>query len=209
MKVAVIGAHSGVGEHVIKELMERDHQALAVVGNENQLEDLKLRGAADLAIFEQENMNSLLKGYETVIFLNGISPKSHTGKSILVDHDVVQNTIKEAERQGVRRFIMLSAIRANELEDDPTRGIANREAADKKLESSNMIFTIIRSGRLNDSPGKGKIHASSLLNDSEAEISRDDLAAVLVETIENESTYHKTFEVSSGETPILEAIASI
>jgi putative NADH-flavin reductase len=45
MKVVVIGAHSGVGEHVIKELMERDHQSLAVVGNENQLEDLKLRGA--------------------------------------------------------------------------------------------------------------------------------------------------------------------
>jgi hypothetical protein len=64
---------------------------------------------------------------------------------------------------------MLSAMWANELEDDPTRAIANREAADIKRENSNMIFTIIRSGRLNDSPGKGKIHASSFLNDYEAE----------------------------------------
>jgi hypothetical protein len=71
-----------------------------------------------------------------------------------------------------------------------------------------MIFIILRFGRLNDSPRKGKIDASSLLDDSEAEISRDELAVVLVETIENESTYHKTFEVSSGETPILAAIAS-
>jgi hypothetical protein len=79
----------------------------------------------------------------------------------------------------------------------------------KSLNNSKLNFTIIYSGSLMDRPGEGNIHASALLNDSEAEISRDDLAAVLVETIENESAYHKIIEVSSGETPISEAIASL
>jgi hypothetical protein len=35
---------------------------------------------------------------------------------------------------------MLSAIRANELEYDLTRGIANREAADEKLENFKINF---------------------------------------------------------------------
>jgi hypothetical protein len=41
-----------------------------MAGNENQLKELKLRRAADLAIFEQEKMNSLFKGYgQSFLFL--------------------------------------------------------------------------------------------------------------------------------------------
>lgn len=209
MKVIVFGAHSAVGEFVVSKLREYEYPSCAVVGNQNQMELLKKRGADEVVVYEENSIQNLFRGYDSAIFLTGISPKAETGKTVMVDHQSVIETVKEAERQGVKRFVMLSPVSANEAVGDESREIAAKEMPDEFLRQSTLTYTVVQPGSLNDKPGEGQIAASVTLDSSTLEISREDLAEVLVTALEAESTYNKTFEVGAGETSIIKALASL
>jgi uncharacterized protein YbjT (DUF2867 family) len=209
LKVIVFGAHSAVGEFVISKLREYGYPSCAVVGNQNQMELLMNRGADEVVVYEENSIQNLFRSYEAAIFLTGISPKAQTGKTVMVDHQSVIETVKEAERQGVKRFVMLSPVSANEAVGDESREIAAKEMPDEFLRQSTLTYTVVQPGTLNDKPGEGKIAAAVTLDSNTLEISREDLAEVLVTALNSESTYNKTFEVGAGETPITKALASL
>jgi hypothetical protein len=72
-----------------------------------------------------------------------------------------------------------------------------------------LTYTVVQPGSLNDKPGDGKISAAVTLHSDTLEISRENLAEVLVATLHSESTFNKTFEVADGDTPVSEAVASL
>lgn len=209
MKVIVFGAHSAVGEFVVSKLRENGYLSCAVVGNENQMELLRKRGADEVVVYEESSLQSLFQGYEAAIFLTGISPKAQTGKTVMVDHESVIETVNEADRQGVKRFVMMSPISANEAVGDESREIAAKEMPDEFLRQSALTYTVVQPGALNDKPGDGKISAAVTLESDTLEISREDLAEVLVTALDSESTFNKTFEVGTGDTMIEKALASL
>jgi uncharacterized protein YbjT (DUF2867 family) len=209
MKVIVFGAHSDVGEHVVKKLHDNGYFSCAVVGNENQVELLEKRGATVVKLYEESISGTIFTGYDAVIYLTGTSPKAHTGKTVLVDHQSVIETVKEAEKQGVKRFVMMSAIKANEAVGDVSREIGAKEMPDEYLRQSGLTYTVIQPGLLTDKPGDGKISAAVTLDADTPEISREDVAEVLVKALEIEGAFNKTIEVADGETTIDRALASI
>jgi uncharacterized protein YbjT (DUF2867 family) len=209
LKVIVFGAHSAVGEFVVSKLSENGYRSCAVVGNQNQMELLKKRGADEVVVYEENSIQTMFQGYEAAIFLTGISPKAQTGKTVMVDHQSVIETVKEAERQGVKRFVMLSPVSANEAVGDESREIAAKEMPDEFLRQSTLTYTVVQPGSLNDKPGEGKIAAAVTLDSNTLEIPREDLAEVLVTALDSERTFNKTFEVGAGETPITKALASL
>ncbi|MBS8266709.1 NAD-dependent epimerase/dehydratase family protein [Mesobacillus boroniphilus] len=209
MKVIVFGAHSSVGEHVVSKLMKKGYTSCAVIGNENQTELLKNRGATDVVVYEEHLLTSLFHGYDAAIYLTGINPKGQSGKTVMVDHQSVIETVKEAEKQGVQRFVMMSAIMANETADDESREIGAKEMPDELLRQANLTYTVVQPGALTDKPGDGKISAAITLDSKELEISREDLAEVLVMSLEVESAFNKTFEVAEGDTVVSKALASL
>ncbi|WP_210364061.1 NAD(P)H-binding protein [Bacillus sp. REN3] len=209
MKVVVFGAHSSVGGFLVEKLQAKGHHSCAVVGKENQQVALRDRGASETAVYGQSSLDSIFKGYEAVIFLTGINPKAQTGKTVLVDHESVMETVKEAERQGVRRFVLMSAIKADEAVGDESREIGAKEMPDEFLRHERLNYTVVQPGALNDQPGDGKITAAETIGAKGLEISREDLAEVLAEVLNTENTFNKTFEVASGDRPIQEALASL
>jgi uncharacterized protein YbjT (DUF2867 family) len=78
-------------------------------------------------------------------------------------------------------------------------------AADEHLRASGLDYTTVRPGRLTNRPAAGRIDAAPALG-RKGEISRDDLAEVLVACLDLEGTVGKTFELLRGETPIREAL---
>lgn len=209
MKVIVFGAHSAVGEFVVSKLREYGYPSCAVVGNQNQMELLKKRGADEVVVYEEDSIQNLFRSYEAAIFLTGVSPKAQTGKTVMVDHQSIIETVKEAERQGIKRFVMLSPVSANEAVGDESREIAAKEMPDEFLRQSTLTYTVVQPGSLNDKPGEGQIAAAVTLDSNTLEISREDLAEVLVTAVDSETTFNKTFEVGAGETPITKALASL
>ncbi|RSD26666.1 SDR family oxidoreductase [Mesobacillus subterraneus] len=209
MKVIVFGAHGSVGEHVVSRLLKNGYKSCAVVGNENQIGLLKKRGAAEVVVYEERLLPTLFEGYEAAIYLTGISPKGSSGRTVMVDHQSVIETVKEAERQGVKRFVMLSAVTANESIGDESREIAAKEMPDELLRQSKLTYTVVQPGALTDKPGNGKVSAAVTLESAELEIPREDLAEVLVQSLEIEATFNKTFEVADGDTTVSKALASL
>ncbi|MBT2693860.1 NAD(P)H-binding protein [Bacillus sp. ISL-55] len=209
MKVIVIGAQSSVGEFVVSKLMENGYTSCAVVSDENQIDLLKKRGATEVVLYEESILPTLFHGYNAAIYLTGINPKAKTGRTVMVDHQSVIETVKEAERQGVKRFVMLSAVMANEEAGDDSRNIGAKEMPDELLRQSNLTYTIVQPGAFTDKPGNGKISASETLDSNELEISHEDLAEVLVMLLENEAAFNKTFEVAEGDTVITKALSSL
>ncbi|WNF23755.1 NAD(P)H-binding protein [Mesobacillus jeotgali] len=209
MKVIVIGAHSSVGEFVVSKLMENGYTSCAVVSDENQIDLLKKRGATEVVLYEERILPTLFQGYDAAIYLTGTNPRAQTGRTVMVDHESVIETVKEAEKQGVKRFVMMSAIMANEAEGDDSREIGAKEMPDELLRQSNLTYTIVQPGALTDKPGHGKVSAAETLDSNELEISNEDIAEVLVISLENEAAFNKTFEVAEGDTVITKALSSL
>jgi cytosine deaminase len=103
---------------------------------------------------------------------------------------------------------MVSSMGANpDQEGDDTFSVYLRAKgkADAELQASGLEYTIVRPGMLTDDPGTGSIQ----IGDQRGEISRDDVAAVLFVVLHNPATTGWAFGVTSGDTPIEQAIASL
>jgi uncharacterized protein YbjT (DUF2867 family) len=74
--------------------------------------------------------------------------------------------------------------------------------------ASGLDWTIVRPGRLTDAPGAGTVDAARALG-RRGEITRDDTALVLLETLHAPNTIGVAFEVLSGPTPVAQAIAAL
>ncbi|NUH84006.1 NAD(P)H-binding protein [Bacillus firmus] len=207
MKVIVIGANGDVGELVIRKLADRKHEALAVAANENQMEDLIKMGAVQAIVYDEEKLIPYLQASDAVIYLTGVNPKKHTGKTVMVNHQSISDIIQLAQKSNGRRFVMMSAVKAEESETDPSRKIAAKDLPEDMLKAADLVYTVVRIGQLTDNPGNGTITLSEKIHDRKAEIPREDAAEVLVESLDQEAVFHSTIEAASGDTPISEALS--
>ncbi|MFB6240738.1 MAG: NAD(P)H-binding protein, partial [Gemmatimonadota bacterium] len=80
--------------------------------------------------------------------------------------------------------------------------------ADVWLRRSELIHTVVRPGRLTEEEGAGTVEVADSLP-SGGSISRDDVARILVDCLDEEDTEGKTFAVVEGPTPIREALERI
>ena len=80
--------------------------------------------------------------------------------------------------------------------------------ADAHICRSELDYTIVRPGRLTSDDGEGKVDVAPD-PDSEGSISRDDVAAVMVACLDQQSTVGTSFDLVTGPTPIAEALASL
>lgn len=207
MKVLVIGADSEVGEFVIRSLVKHGHEAAAVLQAKNKMEDIRKAGAAEVYAGDQA-----IEGYarcEAIIFLSDSSPNTGAGKTVLVDHEAVADAIQEAKQHGVNRFVMMSAVRANEEQGGSTKNVGAKGVPDELLEETGLVYTVVRPARMTDKPGKGAVTIARELSAEEATISKEDTAAMLVAVLDRKAAYNKKFDVASGDTPIPDALQSL
>ena len=128
-----------------------------------------------------------------------------------MDYGGAAELVEAAEGRGVRRYLMLSAMGARDPEggSEPMRPYLRAKArADERLKESGLDYTIIRPGSLTEDEGTGNVEAAESLG-RRGEIPREDVARTLAAALEEKNTYHKTFEILSGETPIREALARL
>ena len=118
--------------------------------------------------------------------------------------------IEAAQAAGVRRYVMVSSIGA----DDPSSAseamrpyIQAKAEADAALVASGLDWTIVRPGMLTNEPGTARVAVGERLE--RAEVTRDDVAAVLVGVLDEPRTIGRTFVVVSGDTPIPDALRQL
>ncbi|CAN5189705.1 SDR family oxidoreductase [soil metagenome] len=211
MNILVAGANGNTGRQIVGLLVEDNHHVRAMVREASQGDEFEELGAEPVVADLENDINFAVMGCDAVIFAAGSGADTGTDKTIAVDRDGAIKLIEACEANAVNRFIMLSAVGTDNPENGPDKLKTYLEAkaeADKKLKKSNLNYTIFKAVSLTDDAETGKITARKKLDDSTGEISRADVAAAIVEALDNENTYRKSIEIAAGNTPIGGALSS-
>ena len=215
MIVLVAGANGKTARSLVRMLVEEDHKVRGLVRKEEQLSEVEQDGAEPVLVDLEEEVEGdvgrAVEGCDAIVFAAGAGPGSGAARKETMDYGGALKLIEAAERHGVRRYLMLSAMGASDPEsgsEEMRPYLSAKARADERLQSSGLDYTIIRPGSLTNEPGTGRIDAALSLG-RRGEISREDVAAIFAATLEAENTFGKTFEALSGDTPIREAIAAI
>jgi nucleoside-diphosphate-sugar epimerase len=215
MRVLVAGAHGKTARRLVRILTEDGHEVRGLVRKEEQMPDVEADGAepvlVDLEEAEVEGaVRRAVEGCDAIIFAAGAGPGSGAARKETMDYGGAVKLVDAAQKDGVRRYLMLSSMGAG----DPEGGseamqpyLFAKARADERLQMSDLDYTIIRPGGLTEEEGTGRIEATEHLG-RRGEISRDDVARTFAEALELENTYHKTF-VTPHDTPALPLVATV
>ena len=216
MKVLVAGAHGKTARRLVRMLAQDGHEVRGLVRKEEQMQDVEADGAEPALVdLEEEEVEGAVgravEGCDAVIFAAGAGPGSGAARKETMDYGGAVKLVEAAEKRGVGRYLMLSSMGAG----DPEGGseamqpyLFAKARADERLRESGLDYTIIRPGGLTDEEGTGRIDLAETLG-RRGEIPRDDVARTFAEALEMTNTYHKTFEILSGDAPIREALERI
>lgn len=207
MKVFVLGGSEGLGEYVLKELDAKGHEAVTMAETENRAEELKMHGADEVTLSQDEGFARAITGSGAIIHIAGASPGAGENQDTLVDYDAVITSLEEAERQGIERIVYLSPVRIDESEESKETGGKHRP--EEWVQKSRFTYTVIRTVKTVSKPGNGTIEVGEAVDADSDEVPFEDVAAVLVEALDNENTFNRAFEVVAGETAIREALDSL
>ncbi|BAU56559.1 oxidoreductase ylbE [Halorhodospira halochloris] len=211
MHILVVGAHGQIGSLLVERLAPSRHEVRAMVRYPDQQPALAARGASETVVADLErDCREAVRGVEGVIFTAGSGPLTGADKTDSVDRRGAKRIISAAEDAGVRRFIMVSAMRTECPEQAPEKlryYLDAKREADEHLRNSSLDWTIVRPGRLLDTPGKGRIKFGEDLD--YGEIPRSDVAALLGALIDVPASSRRILDAVTGETPIKQAIREL
>lgn len=213
MTTLVIGANGKIGRLLVERGAKRGLAMRAMVRDAAQREALEALGGegdgAEVVVADLlGDLDAAFEGVDRVVFTAGSGPHTGYDGTLLVDLHGAVRAIDLAKARGVRHFVMVSAMRA----EDPLRGpeklrpyLAAKDAADRILRQSGVPYTILRPGRLTDDPGTGRVRTSLGDTPDAITIPRADVAEALVALLEGEPA-NRTIDLLSGDVPIRDAL---
>ena len=212
MDVAVAGGHGKVGIRLLRLLADRGHRARGLIRNPDHAIELHSVGAqaVECDIEERDDISDCVRGADAVVFAAGAGPGSGPERKRTVDYAGAVKLIEAAKKNGIDRYLIVSAISVDRPEEWSGQMRPYYEAkrdADQAVLESGLSYTIVRPGGLTDDPGTGLVKVGTDLE--RGEIPREDVAATLLAVLETPSAIGETFELVSGDTPIEEAIRAL
>lgn len=214
MRVVIAGGHGKIALILEQLLTARGDTAIGLIRNPSHASDLAAAGAQpvvlDLEHSSVAEVAETLRGADAVVFAAGAGPGSGVARKQTVDRDAAILLADAAEAAGVTRYVMVSAISADDRSLDSQYDevflayIRAKSEADANVRArSGLQTTIVRPGRLTDEPGTGRVQVAE--STGRGDIPRADVAAVLLAVLDSPATAGRTFELISGDTPIAEA----
>jgi uncharacterized protein YbjT (DUF2867 family) len=214
MRVVVAGGHGKVALLLESVLAERGDTPVGIVRNPAHVADLEGSGAQavvlDLEEADVEAVADVVRGADAVVFAAGGGPSSGAARKETVDKGAAILLADAAERAGVRRYVMVSAMgteRADPDSDDVFQVyLRAKRAADEDLMARDLDWTVVRPGRLTDDASTGRVEVGTL---GPGEVTRADVAAVLAEVLLTGSTIGKAFDLLAGDQSVDVTLAGL
>jgi uncharacterized protein YbjT (DUF2867 family) len=212
MEVVVAGGHGQIAMRLLELLAQRGDRARGLIRNPDHTGDLERIGAEPVVfdLERDEDLAGRLASTDAVVFAAGAGPGSGAERKKTVDLGGAVKLIEACEAAEVSRYAMVSAMGVDrESWPDQMRPYyeAKRDA-DEALRSSKLDDTIIRPGRLTNRPGSGRVELGTPLQRG-GEVSRDNVAAVLLACLIEPRTAGLTIDVLDGDASVERAIASL
>ena len=210
MKVLVIGANGNTATRVVRLIKnETSHEPIAMIRNTTQRIKFDKLGVTTVLGDLEYPIDHAIMGCDAIIFAAGSGGQTGKDKTVLVDHIGAIRSMVTAQVHGVKRYIMLSSINADENSNSRIAHYHKAKAfADRHLIETNLDWTIVCPGGLRDEEGNGLVSVNSELF-LEGLTTRDNLAATLVSCLKLPNTIGKRFSLLEGKTPIKEALLNV
>jgi uncharacterized protein YbjT (DUF2867 family) len=214
MVVAIAGGHGKIALRLTRLLTDEGHVVRSLIRNPDHAGDVRAAGGqsllCDLEQVDVEGVAEAIEAVDAVVFAAGAGPGSGAERKQTMDHGGAVKLIAAAQQSGVDRYLMISSMGADpDATGEDTFTVYRRAKglADAALTGSGLDYTIIRPTRLTDEPATGRVRIGEGLE--RGAISRGDVAAVLAVSLGAPATIGKAFDLTSGETPIDEALAAL
>jgi uncharacterized protein YbjT (DUF2867 family) len=215
MRIVIAGGHGQIALRLERLLAARGDEAAGIIRRPEQGDDLRAAGAepvlCDLESASVEEVAAHLQGADAAVFAAGAGPGSGTARKETVDKAAAILFADAAERAGVRRHVVVSAMGADpshpgdDVFDVYLR--AKGEADEHVRTRTGLDWTILRPGMLTNDAGTGLVRLEA--STGRGPIPRDDVAATLAELVDTPATAGLTLELISGSTPVSVAVKSV
>lgn len=217
MRIVIAGGHGKIALILERLLSRRGDSVAGFIRNPSHAADLEAAGAEALVVdLEDASVDEVaahLQGADAVVFAAGAGPGSGAARKETVDRDAAILLADAAEAAGVVRYVMVSSINADaEAPDDAgdpvfVAYLRAKGAADENVLARKALDpTIVRPGLLTNDPGTGLVTIAD--ETGHGSIPREDVAAVLLAVLDQPGTAGQTFQLISGDTPIMEAVTT-
>ncbi|MFF3947925.1 NAD(P)H-binding protein [Streptomyces sp. NPDC001902] len=217
MRTVIAGGHGQIALRLERLLAAREDEVAGIIRTPEQADDLREAGAEpivlDLESASVDEVAQALAGAGAVVFAAGAGPGSGAARKETVDRDAAVLLADAAERAGVRRYLMVSAMGADAgsrsgTDEVFTAYLRAKGAADAEVRRRAALdWTIVRPGHLTDDPGTGRVRLAA--STGRGSVTRDDVAAVLAELLDTPSTAGLTLELIEGHTPVSVAVKDV
>jgi uncharacterized protein YbjT (DUF2867 family) len=181
MNILIAGATGKTGQHLVQYLIDQGHKPTALVRESSDTRSLPQ--GIDLRHGDLTDLETgVCDGMDAVIFAAGSGGTTGPEMTQKVDRDGAKRLIDLALESGVKRFVMLSSIGADQ--SNPTGDMAPylnaKHEADEYLKASGVTYSILRPVALtNNGRGTDVILGEDV--DKSAKASRADVAYVLAQ----------------------------
>jgi uncharacterized protein YbjT (DUF2867 family) len=198
--ILIAGANGKTGREIINILQDHpSYEPVAMVRKEDQKAYFENQNVkVELADLEGD-LTEVVKGKDRVIFAAGSGGNTSQEKTTAVDQEGAINLIDRAKAAGAKKFIMLSSMGADNPseKEELQHYLEAKQTADNHLKASFLDYSIVRPGALTDGDKTNRIKAKEKLNEY-GEISRKDVAQVMVDCLSPNTLQNKTFEILEG-----------
>lgn len=208
MDIAIAGGHGQIALHLTRLLTGRGDSVRGLIRDPGHSTDLEAVGAVPVVcdMETEHDLTQFVEGADAVVFAAGAGPGSGDERKRTVDLGAAVKLMDA----GIQRYLMISSIGAGDPDSAPDAMNAYQRAkgeADETLQRSGLDYTIVRPGRLTDSPATGHVNAGADVE--RGDIPRADVALVLLACLDSAVSVGQTFNVVAGDHPISDAIESL
>ena len=209
MRITIFGGHGKIALLLAPLLVDAGHEVWSVIRNPDHAADVEATGAtAVLSSVEDADtttLTSLLSGTDAVVWSAGAGG-GDPARTLAVDQDAAIRSMEAALNAGVRRYVMVSFSGSfpehRVPEDNPFRAYQDAKiAADEHLRGTDLNWTILAPGTLTTEPGHRAVNPDATFMTGD-EASRELVAQVALEVLENPRASRRTLVFGSGDVPL-------
>lgn len=215
LRVVIAGGHGKIALLTQRRLAAAGHRPIGLIRNADHGDDIRMAGGEPL-VFDLENQTAAelaaaVRGADALVFAAGAGPGSGPARKMTVDRDGAVLLADAAELAGIRRYVVISAMAADEFvvgsEEVFQIYLRAKAEADELVRARDLDWTIVRPGGLTDEPATGAVQVGT--STGRGQIPRDDVAEIVVRLLVDGTGVRSQFEVITGDTPIPEALAAL
>lgn len=211
MRVLIIGANGRIGRLLVNRLVASGDEVVAGIRKPSQANDCNLNHVTTTLLDLTDTVTEIaqaLIGCDAIIFTAGAG--GSYGKTLQVDLDGAVKSMLAAETVGIKRYVMVSALFAEDRQGWTQRSlpyfVAKYYADNWLINQTSLDYTLIEPGVLSDTEPTGRISVSPT---ERGIVTRTDVADTIVASLHTPTTIGKTIGFNNGSTPIEVAVQSI